>query len=170
MLNVLFLTGLLQFSVDILDFDPGRHTVLVTVIDAGNRVAADTVTFTTPPLLNVNCSIDNNNILACNSNNPIATKICQFDGRSSMPCPSPFNIMDLGLPLGPHSLKVTITDVFERTLNVSLEFTVESDLMLICHEVIESPFERGIGCRTTGGIGVVSYACFYDGDSATDCE
>ena len=140
------------------------------VTDVDGQVAADTVAFSTPPLPSIVCSVDDN-ILTCSSNNQIATLLCQFDGGSSMPCSSPLNILDLGLGIGPHSLVVMITDVFERTRTVQVEFSVESDLMLVCSEVEdERMYVNGIDCRSSGGIGEVSYSCSFDGESAENCK
>jgi hypothetical protein len=158
-----------EFTINILNYLPGQHSVLVMVTDRDSQVAADTVAFTTPPLPSVMCSVDDN-ILTCNSNNQISTLLCQFDGGLSMPCSSPLNVLDLGLGIGPHSLVVMITDVFERTRTVEVEFSVESDLMLVCSEVEdEREYVTGIDCSSTGGIGGVSYSCSLDGESAEDC-
>ena len=169
---VIFSAGVntFEFSINILDYLPGPHSVLVMVMDVDSRIAADTVTFDTPPLPSVSCSVDNN-VLTCNSNNEIATLLCQIDGGSFMPCSTPLNVLDIGLEIGPHSLVVMITDVFQRTRTVQVEFSVESDLMLMCLEVEDDrEYVTGIDCSSTGGIGEVSYFCSYDGGSAENCE
>ena len=139
------------------------------VRDEDAQLAADTVMFTTPPLLRVTCSV-NDNIFTCNSNNDIAVQTCRFNNGPAMPCQSPFNITGLGLPLGPHSLSVMIVDMFEQTLTVPVEFTVESDLMIVCVETMESTFMGAVNCWTTGGIGAVTYSCLYDGGPPEECK
>ena len=159
-----------QFSIDIFDYVPGGHSVLVRVIDQINRFAADSISFTTPPLPSITCDV-NNNILTCNSNNPIATQVCEFDGDPPTPCTSPLNVLELGLPLGLHSVKITITDVFLRSLNVPVVFSVKSNLQLTCSEVEdERVLIGGVDCRSDGGIGEVSYSCSYDAGQTENCE
>lgn len=137
------------------------------VVDERNRVAADTISFTTPPLPSVSCRVIDN-ILRCNSNNPIARQLCQFNSdSSSVPCSSPFNIIDHGLTVGQHSLKVTIVDVFERTQTVLLDFSIISNLTINCIETEETPSVLQFDCHTSGGIGDVTYACSIDGE---DCK
>ena len=158
-----------EFSIEILDFSPGPHSVLVTVRDMDIRIAADTVSFTTPPRPRVECGVTDN-ILTCDSSNPIATQLCRFDGGPPIMCMSPFNVLDLGLSLGSHTVDLNVTDVFDRTVPVPVTFSVVSDLMLECSEVEEGISFRGIDCSTTGGIGTVSYSCSFDGSPAEDCE
>ena len=144
--------------------------MLVMVVDQINRVAADSISFTTPELPRVTCGV-RNNILTCDSNNPISTKLCQFDDGSPEPCASPLNVLALGLPLGPHSLLITITDVFGRTLQVPVDFSVESNLQLTCSEVEDNrDYTGGVDCRSVEGIGEVSFMCSYDGEPPQNCE
>ena len=144
--------------------------MLVRVEDRIGRVAADSVLFVTPPLPRVTCSIDNN-VLICDSNNPIATQLCQFDIASSIPCTSPLDLIELGLALGPHSLSITLTDIFDRTLVIPVEFTIRSNLELTCSEAEnEREYVGGIDCTSSGGLGDVNYTCSYDGRAPEDCE
>lgn len=159
----------MTFTIDILDFSPGDHRRLVMVVDEIGRVAADTVSFVTPPLPSVSCRVQNN-VLRCDSANDIFRQVCQFDGaQSSMPCSSPFDIIDTGLPLGPHSVKVLITDVFGRNQTVSIDFNIISNLMINCN-VLKISFDRKLNCRHSGGIGTVSYTCSYNGEPDEDCK
>lgn len=139
------------------------------VVDGIGRVAADTVPFITPPLPSVSCRVDNN-VLTCDSINKIVRQACQFNNApSSVPCSSPFKITDLGLPLGPHSVKVLITDMFGRNRTVSIDFNIISNLVIDC-DVSESSSELKFDCRSSGGIGSVSYACSFNGGPDEDCK
>lgn len=140
------------------------------VVDGIGRVTADTVSFTTPPLPSVSCRVENN-VLTCESVNEIFRQVCQFDGaQSPMPCSSPFDIVDTGLPLGPHSVRVLITDVFGRNRTVSIDFNIISNLMINCKVSKKRSFEIQLDCPSSGGIGTVSYSCSYDGGPDEDCK
>ena len=140
------------------------------VVDQINRVAADSIPFTTPELPRITCGV-RDNILTCDSNNPIQTQLCQFDSGAPTPCTSPLNILALGLSLGAHSILITITDVFGRTLEVPVEFSVVSNLQLACSEVEdERVYIGGIDCSSSNGIGDVTYECSQDGKLPYNCE
>ena len=162
---------LFEFTIDILDYSPGEHSVLVMVVDIDSRVAADSIPFTTPPQPRVTCGVERN-ILTCDSNNPIAILVCRFDNGPPTPCSTtPLDLVELGLPLGPHSLDITITDIYDRSLTIPVGFSIVSDLELICSEVVdERVYITGLDCSASQGIGDVSYACSYDGSPPEDCE
>ena len=159
-----------EFTIEILDNVPGEHSVLVMVVDQISRVAADSIRFTTPELPRATCGV-RRNVLTCDSNNPIDTQLCQFDSDAPMPCTSPLNVLALGLPLGPHSLLIVITDVFGRTLEVPVAFLVVSNLQLTCVAIEgDREYIGRVDCRSSTGIGEVSYECSYDGGPPENCE
>ena len=144
--------------------------MLVAIIDINGRVAADSAFFTTPPRPRVTCDIDSN-ILTCESSNPAASQLCRIDGGPPLSCNSPFNLLDLDLSLGSYSLTVNITDAFERSVEFSLDFSITSNLQLICTAVEdEREFAGGIDCSSTGGLGDVMYTCLLDGAPIENCE
>ena len=107
-----------------MDFEPGVHILILTVTDAHGQTDTETITFTTPPRLVVTCSVVDN-ILTCDSTNGIHAQFCSFDGQLSLECSSSFNISELELGPGPHSINVSITDVFEQSAEVLVDFTIE---------------------------------------------
>ena len=47
-----------EFNIDILEYSPGVHSVLVMVVDKDTRVAGASISFTTPPLPRVTCGVN----------------------------------------------------------------------------------------------------------------
>ena len=160
-----------EFNINILDYSPGDHSVLVMVVDKDTRVAGASISYTTPPLPRVTCGVIDN-IFTCDSINPIESLICQFDDEPSMPCSSPLNLLlDLQLSLGPHTLDVTITDIYDRVLMIPLTFSVASDLDLMCFEVDdERDYIHGIDCTIGGSLKPITQMCYYDDGPPEDCE
>lgn len=152
-----------------MEYSPGIHSVLVMVTDRNGRIAADSISFTTPPLPTASCDVSNN-ILVCDSNNPIATLTCEVNGGPPEPCTSPDDVVDFGLSLGTHTLRVTLTDIFGRVIPVPLRFSVVSDLTLDCSLVEETVFLRRVQCSTTGGVRDLTYMCTFDGASIENCK
>lgn len=132
------------------------------------QVASDTVNFTVPPRLSVVCTISDN-ILMCDGTNTITSQFCIFDTQSPIQCTSPFSFADLGLTVGPHSVTVFVVDIFEQQAREVVDFTVISNLRIVCQES-NSLTAGEVDCQSTDGIGAVTFTCSYDGEPPEDCK
>ena len=116
------LSGSLSFQVNLLDFAPGNHTLLIVATDAGGTTDIEATSFTTPPRISVVCRVTDT-ALTCNANNNIAAQSCSFDGQSFLNCTSPFDISRVGLAVGEHNVTVSITDIYGQTTVESIVFS-----------------------------------------------
>ena len=146
-----------------MDFEPGDHILILTVTDVHGQTDTETITFTTPPRLVVTCSVVDN-ILTCDSTNGITAQFCSFDGQLSLECSSSLNISELELGPGPHSINVSITDVFEQSAEVLVDFTIDGGVSIMCRELV-----NGVDCQATGETGAVTFTCTYDDGPAENC-
>lgn len=118
----LLCVGSLSFLLRYLDFEPGDHTLILTVTATDGQSDTVTVTFTTPPRLTVICDIVDS-ILSCDSTTQISSQTCSFNGMPQMSCVSPYDIRSLNLSPDDHSVTVFIADVFGQTTQFSFDFS-----------------------------------------------
>lgn len=160
----IFSTGPLSFDVNVVDFEPGDHTLALTVTDARGQTDTEIITFTTPPRLVVTCSVADR-ILTCDSKSEITAQFCSFDGQSALDCSSSFNISELELGPGPHSVTVSSSDVFGQSTANLVDFRIEGGVSIMCQELV-----NGVDCQATGETGTVTFTCIYDDGPAEDCK
>ena len=160
----IFSAGSLSFQLNVMDFQPGGHTLIITVTDARGLSDSVSILFTTPPRLMITCSVTNN-FLTCDSTNRITSQSCSFDGRPHFVCFSSFSISEIGLDPGPHSVTISVNDEFGQSTDVQVDFSVAGGVRIVCQELV-----NGVDCQSTGENGTVIFTCSYDGKPAEECK
>lgn len=110
------------FTIRLLDFEPGDHTLFLAVTALDGQMDNFTIPFTTPLRLSVTCSVVNG-LLTCESTTEIASQRCRFNNMDQINCPSPFDLRPLNLDQSEHTVIVSVTDIFGQTQEFSLDFT-----------------------------------------------
>ena len=129
--SVIYCTGELVDNLAIGDFPPGDHSLDITVIDVhGQNVTHPTLTFTRPPLLEVQCSVHNSQTIDCTSTTIVESQMCFIDEEphDRFNCSLPRDINELAatynLTPGDHNLTVITLDEFAQGVTTMVIFTV----------------------------------------------
>ena len=127
--------GRLEESLAIGDFPPGDHSLDIIVIDVhGQSVTHPTLTFTRPPLPDVQCSVHNSQTIDCASFNAVESQMCSIDDGLQFNCSLPHDISELAttynLKAGDYNLIIRVLDEFGQFDTTLIPFTVFRKLIL----------------------------------------
>ena len=121
--------GQLEEILTIGGFPPGDHGLDITVTDVfGQSVTHPTLTFTRPPLLEVQCSVHDSLTIDCTYTTIVESQMCFIDDGSRFNCSLPRAINELAatynLTPGDHNLTVITVDEFAQGVTTMVTFTV----------------------------------------------
>ena len=127
--------GRLEESFAIGEFSPGDHNLDITVIDVYEQsVAHPTLTFTRPPLLDVQCSVHISQTIDCTSFNAVESQMCSIDDGLQFNCSLPRDISELAtihsLKARDHNLTIRTLDEFGQFDTTLIRITVFRKLIL----------------------------------------
>ena len=147
---------------------PGGHTLTVTAYSTDGQTASSVIEFTRPALLMATCSVTGT-VLSCTTTNEVDSVFCIFDASSGEICSVEFELQDIGIRVGEHTVRIFIRDVFSQQVDVDVSFTIVSDLQIECQELDGGLTGARIDCESSGGIGSVFFTCSLDDGALEGC-